>query len=94
MSALKTYHVKHILLKHLYEADDVLRKLAAGASFTEMAQKFSQCPSAPKGGDLGTLRQGQADEAFEEAALALQVDQQTAKPVRSRFGYHLILRIK
>ena len=94
MSALKTYHVKHILLKHLYESEDVLRKLKAGSSFDEMAQRFSQCPSAPKSGDLGVLRLGQADEDFEEASLALNTGEQSAKPIRTKFGYHLIWRLE
>ena len=94
MSALKTYHVKHILLKHLYEAEDVLRKLKAGSTFDEMAQRFSQCPSASKSGDLGVLRLGQADEAFEEASLALKIGEQSAKPIRTKYGHHLIWRLE
>ncbi len=94
MTASKIYHVKHILLTHLYEAEDVLRKLKAGSDFNEMAQKFSTCPSAAKNGDLGPLKAGQADEAFEEAALSLKPNEQSMKPVRTRFGYHLILRMR
>lgn len=94
MSASKNYHVRHILVKHRYEMDDLVRKLQAGVEFTELAKKFSTCPSAPSGGDLGVLRLGQADIDFEEAALALKENEITAKPIRTRFGYHLIQRIK
>lgn len=94
MSASKNYHVRHILVKHRYEVDDLIKKLQAGAEFTELARKFSTCPSAPMGGDLGTLRPGQADVDFEEASMALKENEITLKPIRTRFGYHLIQRIK
>jgi len=94
VSASKNYHVRHILVKHRYEADDLIKKLQAGAEFADLARKFSTCPSAPTGGDLGVLRLGQADIDFEEAALGLKENEITTKPVRTRFGYHLIQRLK
>lgn len=94
MTASKNYHVRHILAKHRYEIDDLIRKLQNGADFGELAKKFSQCPSAPTGGDLGVLKRGQADIDFEEAALALEENEITSKPIRTRFGYHLIQRLK
>lgn len=89
----KTYHVHHILVKHSYEAEDLLKKLIQGKSFSELAQKFSICASAKVGGDLGPLAIGQADLALEEASLLLKPDEITKKPIRSRFGFHLIRRI-
>ena len=44
------------------------------------------------GGDLGVLKAGQAVEDFETAAKALTIGEMTLKPVRTSFGYHLILR--
>jgi peptidylprolyl isomerase/peptidyl-prolyl cis-trans isomerase C len=90
---MKTYRVKHILVKHLYEAQDLLKKLDSGASFDDLAKKFSDCPSAPQSGDLGILKTGQAVEEFEEESLKLKVNEITTKPVRTKFGYHLIKRI-
>lgn len=94
MTASKNYHVRHILMKHRYEIEDLIKKLQDGRDFVELARQFSTCPSAPVGGDLGVLRPGQADLDFEEAALALKENEITAKPVRTRFGYHLIQRLK
>ncbi|WP_373998712.1 peptidylprolyl isomerase [Bdellovibrio bacteriovorus] len=82
----------HILVKHQYEADDVLRALSSGKSFEELAKRYSTCPSAAQGGDLGTFGPGRMDEDFEEAAFALKVGETTAKPVRTRFGFHIIKR--
>ncbi len=90
---MKSYHVYHILVKAQYEAEDLLKKLKEGADFSELAKKFSTCTSAARGGDLGTLRGGQADEDFEEAALKLKFNEISSKPVRTKFGYHLLKRI-
>lgn len=58
--------------------------------FAEAAKKFSQCPTAEKGGDLGYLpRKGVADEAFAKAAFALQPGQ-VSDVVQTDYGLHLI----
>lgn len=82
----------HILVKNKYEAEDVLRALKEGKTFAELAQRYSQCSSAKVNGDLGVFSQGRMDEAFEEAAFALKIGATTSQPVRTRFGYHIILR--
>ncbi|MBC7742083.1 MAG: peptidyl-prolyl cis-trans isomerase [Bdellovibrionaceae bacterium] len=91
---MKTYHVHHILVKARFEAEDLLKKIAEGKKFSELAKKFSTCNSAAHGGDLGELKMGQADCDFEEAALALPVGKTSSNPIRSKFGYHIIHRIK
>lgn len=88
----KSYHVHHVLVKHQFEAEDLLRKLGQGVLFEELAKKFSICPSASVGGDLGPQKFGRADSDFEEAVQNLTPGQYTSKPIRTRFGYHLIYR--
>ena len=85
-------HLKHILVTHKYEAEDILKHLQQGQDFSELAKKRSQCPSAPSGGDLGNLKGKKLDADFEEAAELLKPGQ-TSGVVRTRFGYHLIHRI-
>lgn len=82
----------HILVKYEHEAVDVLRKLDEGVSFEELAQKYSQCPSARQGGRLGAIETAHLDEDYCEAALALKPGMMSIKPVRTKFGYHLIRR--
>jgi peptidylprolyl isomerase/peptidyl-prolyl cis-trans isomerase C len=84
--------VSHILLQYDYEAQDVLRALQNGKSFEELAQKYSKCSSAKQGGDLGVFAEGRLDPDFEEVAFSLKVGQTTNKPVRTRFGFHIIRR--
>ena len=90
----KTYHVRHILVKERYLADDLIRKLKEGSVFADLARKFSTCSSAENGGDLGPIPLGKADQDFEEAAISLKPDEMTTSPVRTRFGYHIIQKIK
>lgn len=84
---------RHILVEQRYEAEDLKKKLDQGEDFAKLAQKFSRCPSAKTGGDLGSFGRGRMVESFEEAAFGLQPGQ-VSEPVRTQFGYHLIQRTK
>lgn len=86
-------HLKHILVKHQYEIDDLQKKLQEGTSFEDLAKRFSLCPSSRNGGDLGMIREGQTVKEFEDAAFALSENEISA-PVKTSFGFHLIQRIK
>jgi parvulin-like peptidyl-prolyl isomerase len=58
--------------------------------FAEAAKKYSQCPTAPTGGDIGFFpRKGAVDDAFARAAFALQPGQ-VSDVVQSEYGLHLI----
>lgn len=89
---MKTISAQHILVQYQYEAEDILRALNAGKDFSELARKFSKCPTTFQGGDLGSFGRGKMDEDFEAAAFALKVGEFTHRPVRTKFGYHLIKR--
>ncbi len=84
--------VHHILVRHQYEAEDLLKRLKRGEDFFQAAQKHSLCPSGPAGGLLGALKkiEKKLDPDFLEGLAGLEPDQ-VSKPVRTRFGYHLIL---
>jgi len=84
---------KHILVNQEFEAQDLQKKLAAGEDFAKLAKDFSQCPSGKEGGDLGTFGKGMMVKPFEVAAFGLKVGEVSA-PVKTPFGYHLILRTK
>ena len=76
--------------KALAEADSVLGLLRDGADFAELAERFSDGPSAPAGGELGWIRQdGGMMEEFEEVAFGIAPGG-VSNPVETSFGYHLI----
>lgn len=60
------------------------------AKFAELAKENSDCPSSAKGGDLGEFTKGKMVPEFETVAFAQEVGQ-ISDPVKTRFGYHLIL---
>ena len=80
---------KHILVKKLSEAQRVLEELQKGASFEELARKYSICPSRKRGGDLGWFGKGQMVKEFEKAAFSMKKGE-ISQPVRTQFGYHII----
>lgn len=84
--------LKHILVQHKFEAEDVLKLLKGGKDFSALAKKFSTCPSAQNGGNLGDLTGKKLDLDFEQAAEMLKPGQ-TSGIVRTRFGYHIIHRM-
>ena len=81
----------HILLKEKSEADAVYKDLKAGADFATVAMEKSQDPgSGQKGGELGWFGKGQMVSEFEKAAFGGRVGQ-IQSPVKSQFGWHIIL---
>lgn len=70
---------------------DLKAKLDAGSDFAELARSHSDCPSARKGGDLGSFGRGQMVPAFEKSAFEMTVGQ-VSDVVETDFGYHIIQR--
>ncbi|GLS83282.1 peptidylprolyl isomerase [Paraferrimonas haliotis] len=83
-----TAHALHILVKHKDQALDVLKQLEKGAKFQALAKKYSKCPSAKKGGDLGEFRKGQMVPQFDKACF--QGELITPQLVKTRFGWHVV----
>lgn len=71
--------------------EDFIQQLFDGASFAELAKKYSDCPSGKKGGDIGRFSFDQMTKRFSEAAFELEVGQLSV-PIRTEFGVHLIWR--
>ena len=75
------------------EAEDIIKKLNNGEDFAKLAKKYSDDESnAKKGGDLGYFNKDEMDASFWNAALALEKDKYSTKPVESAYGYHIILK--
>ncbi len=83
----------HILLKTKAEAEAVMKDLANGANFATEAKAKSIGPSAKQGGSLGCFSRGQMVKAFEDAAFNAPVGK-VVGPVKTQYGYHVILVTK
>jgi parvulin-like peptidyl-prolyl isomerase len=70
---------------------EVRAQIAANKlDFAEAAKKFSQCPTAERGGDLGYIpRKSVTDDVFARTAFAMQPGQ-VSDVVQTDYGYHLI----
>jgi parvulin-like peptidyl-prolyl isomerase len=77
--------------KNLAEANRVYDQLIAGAEFEKLASEKSADPgSASRGGDLGWFGKGKMIKEFEEAVFSGKIGE-IQKPVKTSFGYHIIL---
>lgn len=88
---------RHILLKDEKAANEVISQLsglngeALEKKFVQLAQEKSTGPSAKTGGELGWFTQEQMVPSFSKAAFELKKGEYTKTPVKSQFGYHVIL---
>lgn len=70
---------------------EVIEQLAREpARFAELASTYSACPSRETGGSLGQLTAGSTVPDFERALTAMSEGELSSRPVRSRYGFHVI----
>jgi parvulin-like peptidyl-prolyl isomerase len=94
----KFVNASHILVSqmgddaaNLAEANRIYQELVNGADFKQMAETYSKDPgSAKNGGELGWFGKGMMVKEFEEACFNGKIGE-IQKPVKSSFGYHIIL---
>lgn len=91
--------VKHILVNTDKEAKDIIDQLknlkgkALEDKFSEIAKtKSIDRGSAVNGGELGWLGANDVVKPFSDAAFSLKNGEMTKNPVKTEFGYHIILK--
>lgn len=88
----KQYKARHILVKTKAEAEKIIKQLDKGGDFAKLAKKDSTDKgSAKQGGELGWFKPKQMVPAFSAAVAKLKKGHYTEKPVKSKFGWHVIL---
>ena len=87
----KEYNASHILVKKQDEALEIIKNLKGKSEFSKLAKSYSIGPSKENGGNLGWFRSGQMVKKFEEAVIKLKKGTITKKPVKTKFGYHIIM---
>lgn len=76
-------------------ADSLHKDLLEGGNFADSAKQHSNDNlTYQNGGEMPAFGLGQYDTAFTNAAFALQKDGELSSPVRTAFGYHILLRLQ
>ena len=79
--------------KALNKAKDIISKLKNGESFEKLAKKYSEDEATKaNGGDLGYFDLDTMVEPFSNALKDLKVNEYTKDPVKTQYGYHIILK--
>ena len=88
----KTFHgeqeikAKHILVNSEAKAKEVIAKFQKDGNFEKLAKEYSKEPA-----DLGYFTKDMMVPEFADAAFKLKKGQYTKTPVKTQFGYHVIL---
>ena len=85
------YKAKHILVKEEAEAKTVIENLKKGAKFDELAKQSIDPGSKDNGGALDWAAPNTYVKPFADALTGLSKGKYTETPVKSNFGYHVIL---
>jgi parvulin-like peptidyl-prolyl isomerase len=88
---------RHIVVKDEKTAKNLINELkglkgkALEKKFAELAKKYSTGPTKVNGGELGWFDPKQMVQPFADAVNNMKAGELTLKPVKTRFGYHVIL---
>ena len=91
--------ISHILIRFNASSNDTVavrdtvwmlyHRLKSGASFSEIAQKYSKDPnSAPNGGDVGFFERERIPPVIGDVVYQLQIDS-ISEPMRFNYGYYI-----
>lgn len=87
---------RHILLDKKETADRIIKDIRKSkdpqAAFMKFAKEYARGPESLKdlAGDLGTIQRGIMPSEFDEVAFKMSPDQ-ISDPVKTKYGYHIIL---
>jgi len=85
------YHASHILVPTKEKAQQLIKKIKAGAKFEDVAKAESTDNSKANGGDLGWFTTARMVKPFGDAVKSLKKGEITSDPVQTQYGWHIIL---
>ncbi len=80
---------RHILVNSEEKCLELKQQIEAGSDFSELAKKYSSCPSGAQGGELGEFGPGMMVPEFDKVVFSAPVGV-VQGPVKTQFGYHLL----
>jgi len=79
--------------KALKTAKNIIKKLDKGEKFSSLAKKYSKDEgTSSNGGDLGYFELSEMVSEFSNAVKNLKDNEYTKEPVKTEYGYHIILK--
>jgi peptidyl-prolyl cis-trans isomerase C len=84
------YHAAHILVPTKEKAEQLIKKIKAGAKFEDVAKAESTDNSKTSGGDLGWFTTARMVKPFGDAVKGLKKGEMTSEPVQTQYGWHII----
>jgi peptidyl-prolyl cis-trans isomerase C len=84
------YHARHILVPTKEQAEQLIKKIKAGAKFEDVAKAESTDNSKASGGDLGWFTLARMVKPFGDAVKGLKKGEITSEPVQTQYGWHII----
>ena len=87
----KEYKARHILVETEPEANAIIAKLKKGEKFEDLAKDSKDPGSKDRGGDLGWANPASFVPPFSSAMTKLEKGKFTETPVKTDFGWHVIL---
>jgi parvulin-like peptidyl-prolyl isomerase len=85
---------RHILVKTKNEATSIIKQINKSTNklktFIKLAKSKSMGPSKTDGGKLPPFSKGQMVKEFENAAFSMKAKSYSKKPVKTKFGFHVI----
>lgn len=86
------YKARHVLLKKEEDAKAVIAKLDKGEKIADLAKQSEDPGSKDNGGDLGwSAPKAAYVPAFADALMKLKKGEYTKEPVKTEFGFHVIM---
>ena len=85
------YKARHVLVKDEAEAKAIIEKLKKGEKFADLAKQSIDTGTKDNGGELGWATPANFVKPFADALTSLSKGKFTETPVKTDFGYHVIL---
>lgn len=88
---IEEVRARHILVDKEDVAKEIIKKLADGAKFEDLAKEYSKdSGNKASGGDLGYFTKDSMVKEFADAAFAMKKGEVSQAPLKTQFGYHVI----
>jgi len=87
----KEYKARHILMAKEADAQAIIEKIKKGERFEDLAKQSVDPGSKDNGGDLGWASPRNYVKPFADALVKLENGKYTDTPVKTDFGYHVIM---